>query len=514
LGATAIRITLGWHPGQTELSDADRAQLNELVPQAFGLRIVVAVFGAATDAPETEEARTTYCDYVSDLLHDYPTIDDVVIWNEPNLSLFWRPQFNSDGSSAAPGAYAALLATCWDRLHAVDPRVNVISDMSSRGNDRPRATSNVSHSPVTFTRGMANAFRNSGRTRPLLDTVGLHPYSSSSEVPWFDHGTSTQISQGDIGKLISIFGDSFAGTAQPLLGTCRDNICLRVWLLETGFQTRPADDKRDDYSGAETDSTVIPDIGGTIDQASQLENALTLAYCQPSVGAIFNFLLADETRLEDWQSGVLWADGAPKGSYGAFSQAAHAVQHRSVDCAAGSWNSQAATGAATGPTAATPAGTSSAAPSAPGPAPASSSTISATGQPGSDAGASASGHTVADPPTDGADKATPAAGTPHRTSKARRRLDPATVRAIRRSLARRFPHGISALEVVRSTRNPTWYLADGYDRKTGAPAAAWLRIHGKRLAIVAIARTPREARGPRSAPCDVRPAFSRPLCAR
>src|SRR5205823_3242299 len=118
--------------------------------------------------------------------------------NEANLGYFWRPQFNNDGSSASPSAYAALLGACWDELHATNPHVNVISDMSSRGNDRPRATSNVSHSPVTFVRGLGDAYRRTGRERPLLDTVGLHPYSSSSEVPWFDHGTSTQISQGDI----------------------------------------------------------------------------------------------------------------------------------------------------------------------------------------------------------------------------------------------------------------------------------------------------------------------------
>ena len=143
LGVTAVRITLQWHPNETELSASDRADLDQFVPAAVGLRVVAAVFGAAEDAPLSAASRESYCGYVSDLLRSYPLINDVVIWNEVNLGFFWRPQFNSDGSSAAPGAYAALLAACWDELHAARPDVNVISDMSSRGNDRPRATSNV-----------------------------------------------------------------------------------------------------------------------------------------------------------------------------------------------------------------------------------------------------------------------------------------------------------------------------------------------------------------------------------
>ena len=46
------------------------------------------------------------------------------------------------------------------------------------------------------------------------------------------------------------------------------------------------------------------------DQALQLRDALELAYCQPAVGAFFNFQLVDEEQLGGWQSGLLWADGS------------------------------------------------------------------------------------------------------------------------------------------------------------------------------------------------------------
>jgi hypothetical protein len=504
LGVTAVRITLQWHPNETELSLSDRAELDQFVPAAFGLRVVAAVYGAAESAPQTEAERQTYCGFVSDLMRSYPSINDVVIWNEANLSLFWRPQFNTDGSSAAPGAYAALLASCWDELHAAHPGVNVISDMSSRGNDRPRATSNVSHSPVTFVRALGAAYRVSGRPRPLLDTVGLHPYSSSNEVPWFDHGASTQISQGDIAKLVATFGDAFNATAQPLLGSCRDSSCPRVWLLETGFQTRPDQTKQSLYSGTETDDTVLSDVThnlDTTDQATQLRDAVTLAYCQPTVGAIFNFLLADETDLGNWQSGVLWADGTPKGSYGAFASAARAVQRGAVDCAAGAWNPATPAQPTASPAAGAPTTTSTnAANRDPNGAP-NKGTPTVPGVPGPSTTRAAKAPTPAAPPR--RVRAAPAVS---------RTVGKAARARITKSLKARFRSGLTGLQVVKSGKAAGWYLADGFARRTKEPIAAWFHEDGRRFKVVAIATTARQARGPGSAPCDIRPAFSRPLC--
>jgi hypothetical protein len=61
-------------------------------------------------------------------------------------------------------------------------------------------------------------------------------------------------------------------------------------------------------------------------------DSIRLAYCQPHVQAIFNFLLQDEPDLGAWQSGVLWADGTRKGSYAALRRVVGEVNSRSVDC--------------------------------------------------------------------------------------------------------------------------------------------------------------------------------------
>ncbi len=98
-----------------------------------------------------------------------------------------------------------------------------------------------------------------------------------------------------------------------------------------------------DYTGRETDRWAIdavsqgrhPAAGGlAVDQATQLADALRLSACQPYVGAFFNFLLADETGLGGWQSGLLWANWQPKPSYRAFARASADIRRGRVDCAA------------------------------------------------------------------------------------------------------------------------------------------------------------------------------------
>jgi hypothetical protein len=260
-----------------------------------------------------------------------------VIWNEPNSSRFWRPQFNRDGTSAAAPAYELLLAECWDQLHAARPGVNVIAASAPRGNDDPLAA-HPSESPALFYAGLASAYRASGRDRPIFDTVGHNPYpNTSAEPPWARHDGGT-IGEGDYDKLVQVLTDGFAGTAQPVPGQG-----LSIWYMEDGFQTRVAGGLAPDYTGQENDLWALDAVsrerhtaGGSRvdDQATQLADALRLASCQPYVGAFFNFLLADERGLRGWQSGLLWANWQPKPSYRAFAHAVADIRHGWVDCTA------------------------------------------------------------------------------------------------------------------------------------------------------------------------------------
>ena len=338
LGASAFRFTLQWSPGVTQLSATDASGLDKAVGAAAGSRIVLTVYGTSGDAAPTDATRRDqYCSYVKSALARYASIRDVVLWNEPNKSLFWKPQLNADGSPAVPAAYEALLAQCYDALHAAFPAVDVIGlALSSTGNDDAG-----SQSPGNFIRKVGDAYRASGRTARILDTVSFHPYPSKpSERPWAQHIASKVIGEGDWNKLMYNLWLAFNGTGQPIPGNG-----VPIWYLEDGFQSQIPAGKAALYTGTENVAALPEWTGGepdspapsatspAPDQGTQVLDSVRLAACQPSVGAYFNFLLADEPILTGWQSGPLYVDRTPKASYPAFQQAFSAATSGTIDCA-------------------------------------------------------------------------------------------------------------------------------------------------------------------------------------
>ena len=345
LGLEAAAVSIRWERGSTTLPDHEVRGLDNAVRS--GLRVVVAGWGVWWSAPTNAAENDAYCAYLADVLRRYPQINDIVVWNEPNLSFFWRPQFDAEGNSAAPAAYAELLARCYDVLHAVRPGVNVIGPATSPwGYDDPKAISGtISHSPTEFVRQMAVAYRASGRARPLFDTFAHHPYGErASERPWRKHASVNRVAIGDLYRLLEVLQEWFRGTAQPVPGIPANGKTAAVWYLETGFETSLDPGKEYAYTNSQP-YPVIPDFTGepawTVlpdgtspapDQATQLRDAVRLSYCQPHVDAFFNFLLRDEPSLTAWQSGVLWADRTRKDSYGAFRDVIAEVRARDVDC--------------------------------------------------------------------------------------------------------------------------------------------------------------------------------------
>jgi hypothetical protein len=313
LGATVQRITVIWLPGENDISGIEAQNVQSAIDRAPGARTVLAVFGRRPgDAPQTPAARTEFCTFVRGLLQHYPAIRDVVIWNEVNRAESWWPQQD------APAKYEALLGRCHDLLHAFRPGVNVISSTAAR------ADSSGTDAGV-FIRGLGVAYRASGRSTPVADTFGHNPYPVySAEKPSARHPAGGSISEGDYSALMQAYEDGFSGTGQPVPGEGS----MRIWYLEDGFQTTV--DPGQGYIGTESEPRPVSPAG----QAAQLVDAVRLAYCQPTVGAFFNFLLVDEGDLGGWQSGLLWRTLQPKPSYDAFKQVAREVAAGTVDCGA------------------------------------------------------------------------------------------------------------------------------------------------------------------------------------
>jgi hypothetical protein len=312
----AVRVTVPWKPGQVRPTKLQQVYLHRIARMIqLNDRIVLAVYNVARYAPTVARDRNQYCAFLRGVVRRLPLIHDVEIWNEANSPAYW-PQ------EAGAAAYGALLARCYDVLHSRPGPINVISSTASR------------HDPAGFVFDLGDAYSSSLRTRPLFDTFGHNPYpENSAEPPWILHDDSDLIGEGDYETLMNVLRTSFEGTPQPLPGTRG----VSIWYVEDGFQTVAPPEKRRYYRGRENDVYAVPALaphGETtvVDQATQLRDAILLAYCQPAVTGFLNFGLLDEDRHGGTQSGHRWREGSRKPSYDAFQSAIAEIRRRDTDC--------------------------------------------------------------------------------------------------------------------------------------------------------------------------------------
>jgi hypothetical protein len=307
-GFRAVRVTSFWRPGLTRPSDDELRILRNVGDAGArnGVRVYVTVMspGSAT-TPLTDEARAEFASYAAAIVRNAPSLEHVIVGNEPNLNRFWLPQFGMDGTSTAPAAYLTLLAATYDAVKAASPDVRVYGGaVSPRGSDRPGG-SRPTHSPTGFIHELGIAYRASGRDRPVMDAFVIHPYAdNSSQSPATAHPNTTTVSIADYGKLVALLGEAFDGTAQA-------GSELPIFYGEFGVESDIPSGKASLYTGAEP-ATTRPVSEST--QAEYYEQALALAFCQPTVGGMLLFLSRDERARSAWQSGILYVDGTPKSS--------------------------------------------------------------------------------------------------------------------------------------------------------------------------------------------------------
>jgi hypothetical protein len=308
-GFGAVRVTSIWQPGLTAPRDTELMVLRNVEGAArlSAMRVYVAVYPAGSrTTPLTPEAQDQFAQYAAALVRQLPSVDDVIVGNEPNLNRFWLPQFLSDGSNAAAPAYLSLLSRTYDALKAADPNVNVWGGaLAPRGVDRP-GTGRDTHSPTKFLFDLGAAYRASGRQTPIMDGLAIHPYPENAAVgPNFPHPNSSAIGIADYPKLVGLLGQAFDGTGQA-------GATLPIIYAEFGIESAVPAGKASLYSGSEP-STTRP-VDETV-QAGHYAQGLAMTFCQPTVEAFFLFHAQDETALPGWQSGILYADGTPKASY-------------------------------------------------------------------------------------------------------------------------------------------------------------------------------------------------------
>ena len=309
VGFTAVRPSQVWAPGQTSLRPASLLPLQNAVQAAaldgVDVYLTVTHFGSRT-TPLTAADQHDFAQFAAWLAQQLPTVRHFIVGNEPNLNRYWLPQFNPDGSDAAAPAYESLLAQTYDALKAVDPKIQVLGGaVSPRGGDRP-GTGRDTHSPTVFIQDLGAAYRESGRTTPIMDAFAFHPYEDNSSIAPIAgvHPNTTTIAIADYDKLVSLLGQAFDGTAQP-------GSTLPIVYDEFGVETQIPPEKASLYTGVEP-ATIHPVDAGT--QGLYYRQAVQLAFCQPNVQALFLFHSLDEPDLDRWQSGVYYVDGTPKAS--------------------------------------------------------------------------------------------------------------------------------------------------------------------------------------------------------
>ncbi|HZR95674.1 MAG TPA: hypothetical protein VFA56_08260 [Gaiellaceae bacterium] len=283
LGARAVRVWVPWS-GERAPSGARRDELARAEQAARRTSVVLAVFGFARSTPSTPRGRARYCGYARRVLDLVPDARAIVVWNEANSPTYWH---------GTPSTYAALLARCYDELHRRG--LTVLDSTAS------------AHEPERFLERVGEAYRKSGRTRPLVDAFGHNPYPASDDEPPAATHARGFLGIGDYARLARVIRSSFG---RP----------YDVWYLEDGYQSSVPRPLARRYSGRENVGVVAPSV-----QARRLADAIALAACQHGVRAFFNFELVDETRLAGWQSGLVWRGVHRKPAARAFARAARSA---------------------------------------------------------------------------------------------------------------------------------------------------------------------------------------------
>jgi hypothetical protein len=233
----------------------------------------------------------------SGLYAGYPHVRFYSVWNEPNLELFLKPQFDARGRSVGPALYARLYRAAHAGLKAGNPSSLVaIGETSARGRDRRTTVRGVqqTHSPGRFAELLSKQ-----RPRLRFDAWAHHPYPSTSAMKPTQKVRWPNVSLTSLPRF-ELALDKWFG---------RKNI--PIWLTEYGHET----------SGA--GRVGVP----RSTQAAYAAQALTLAAKDPRVDMFIWFILEDNVTTP-WQSGLIEENGTKKPSFARFAAIARGLDAR------------------------------------------------------------------------------------------------------------------------------------------------------------------------------------------
>jgi hypothetical protein len=269
--------------------------------QADGIHVVLALYSRPASAHDPV-AFCSWAALVATTVQQWG-IHDFIVWNEPNTALYWAPQ-----NAGAPAAYEALLARCYDAIHAADPLARVIGFGLSPRSNGPSQTA-----PIPYLEAVGVAYRASGRQAPIMDQMSIHPYPNPSrpiDAPHVGYANEQSYGVPNLDRVKQAIYDAFNGTKQP---TTVNGLTFRI--DELGWQTSTT--AYPQYYNAENVRVV-----SEATQAAYIREAVERFFaCDATVTDVEWFLLVDEQTRNGrdragvnylgggWQSGLLTAGG-------------------------------------------------------------------------------------------------------------------------------------------------------------------------------------------------------------
>ncbi len=156
--------------------------------------------------------------------------------NEPNLSLFFLPQFNDSGKAVSAELYRTLINTFYGAIKAVDPSNLVIA--AGLG---PIAVPKYTIGPIRFTRELL-CMRGHKRFRPApgncgggayFDIFAIHPYTTGGPT---HEGGANDVQLGSLGRLQALL--HAADRAGRINGAFEQT---PLWITEFSWDSAPPD---------------------------------------------------------------------------------------------------------------------------------------------------------------------------------------------------------------------------------------------------------------------------------
>jgi hypothetical protein len=327
LGIQQVRIYALWSriAGPSPSAPDDWAQLDHAVDRIVGagMKPLLTITGPgplwSSRRAERGDARwdpdpAAFAEFAGAVAQRYgDRVDRYVIWNEPNLGSWLRPQaacFGKVCTAVSPHLYRGLVRAAYPAIHAADPGATVlIGAMSSRGTDLHGENSTLR--PMAFLRALGcvdTAFRKvrSGRCKGFQPAKGdgfaFHPHGVLT-APDKAFLNRDDVSLASLGRL-----ESALDRIQRGGGLKASTSRFGIYIDEYGYQTNPPD-RLVGVSAAR--------------QSSWLQRAAYQAWRDPRVKLFTQYLWRDEPVESDgsyagWQSGLRYADGRAKPSLKTF----------------------------------------------------------------------------------------------------------------------------------------------------------------------------------------------------